>query len=72
MCYDIDFEIDVENDAPMQYESDERTLTMEDLEKILCKEYGASEYDRTAGCGCYGGKWFSIDNILNVVSDYVF
>lgn len=70
MCYDIDFELD-EDDEPMKYESDERTLTMEDLEKILCKEYGASEYDRESGC-YHDHKWFSIDNILSTVSEYVF
>lgn len=70
MCYDIDLELEEDN-APMEYESDERTLTMADLEKILCKEYGANEYDRESGC-YHDHKWFSIDNILSTVSDYVF
>ena len=70
MSYDIDLELDEEDSELMKYETDERTLTMEDLEKILCKVYGTSEYDRESGC-YHNGKWFSIDNILEVVSDYI-
>lgn len=71
MCYDIDLELDEDNDELMKYESDERTLTMADLERILCKEYGASEYDRESGC-YHDHKWFSIDNILSMVSAYIY
>ena len=70
MSYDIDLELDEEDTELMKYESDDRTLTMEDLEKILCKVYGSSEYDRESGC-YHNGKWFSVDNILEAVSDYI-
>ena len=70
MSYDIDLGLDEEDTELMKYESDDRTLTMEDLEKILCKVYGSSEYDRESGC-YHNGKWFSVDNILEAVSDYI-
>lgn len=71
MCYEFELELDEEDRELMKYESDERTLTMKDLERILCKEYGTSEYDRVSGCYS-DGKWFSIDNILDTVADYLF
>lgn len=71
MCYEFELELDEEDCELMKYESDERTLTMKDLERILCKEYGSSEYDREAGC-YHDGKWFSINEILNTVADYLF
>ena len=54
----------------MQFEGDERTLTMEQLEEILCENFGNSEYDRTSGCRTPYG-WLSIDNILWCVSEGV-
>lgn len=76
MCYDFELEYDddeyrQECESLMRYKNDERTLTMKDLERILCKEYGTSEYDRESGC-YHDGKWFSIDEILNTVADYLF
>lgn len=58
---------DEEDEDLMQYAGDDRTLTMERLEEILCEVYGDSEYDRTSGC-YHGRKWLSVDSILEAVS----
>lgn len=52
----------------MNYEKDTRTLTIEELEKILIAAYGNS--NRSSGC-FNNGKWFSIDDILSIVSDSI-
>lgn len=64
----IDWYNEDEEDLNLQYADDDRTLTMAQLEKILISEYGSGKYDRTSGCYHYGGKWFSVDNILESVS----
>lgn len=51
----------------MEYEGDERSLTIEELEEILIEVYGESEYDRTSGC-YINRTWLSIDNVLGEVS----
>lgn len=65
-CVD-DIYDDDDDDYEMQYADDGRTLTMAQLEEILCEVYGDSEYDRTSGC-YHGHKWFSVDSILEAVS----
>lgn len=52
------------------YSGDTRTVTMEQLEEILCDCFGGSEYDRSSGCN-HNGKWFSIDKILAEVSESI-
>lgn len=55
-----------------RYMNDKRTLTMGELEKFLLEYYGemsdVQEYDR--GCNI-NGKWFSINTILEIVSERV-
>lgn len=53
----------------VNYEGDKRTISMEDLEKVLCNRYGWSDYDKEAGCNTWKGGWFSIDRVLELVSE---
>ena len=54
-----------------EYENDDRTVTMEQIEIILTEAYGNSEYDRQAGCRGGNGNWLSIDNVLAEISDSI-
>ena len=72
-----DYEIDEENgtvyfdivDKRVDYKGDNRTITLENLEKVLCNKYGWSDYDKESGCNSQQGGWFSIDRILEAVAD---
>ena len=52
------------------HSGDNREITMEKLEELLCERFGGSEYDRETGC-YHDGKWFSINTILECVSNNI-
>ena len=54
----------------MKYDGDTRSLTIEELEKILVRTFGGGEYERTAGC-YLNGRWVSVDSILEKVSENI-
>ena len=60
------------SDKRINYEGDKRTISMEDLEKVLCNRYGWSDYAKQAGCHCWQGGWINIDNILETASEIAY
>ena len=55
-----------------QYKNDKRMLTIEELEKILNEYYGVQRHDGFYDRGCnVNGKWFSIETVLQIVSDKI-
>ena len=50
------------------YENDDRTISIEELEILLVKKYGT---DIECGCNTWEGGWFSIERILNLVSENI-
>lgn len=71
--YDIDDEdgsVSFEaTEKRVDYKGDERYISLEDLEKVLCDKYGWTEYDKECGCYCSQGGWFSIDKVLKAVAN---
>lgn len=52
----------------MDYQNDTRSITIKELEAILISYYGSVDRIR----GCYiNGRWFSIDDILRIVSESI-
>lgn len=54
------------------YENDKRSLTLAELEKFLYEYYGIYSNDGFYERGCnVNGKWFSIETVLQIVSDKI-
>ena len=56
-------------DEKMRFEHDTRTVTLEELEKLLCQMLGLGElHDR----GCYvNGVWMSPESIMEYIKERV-
>ena len=53
------------------YFLDKREITIEKLEELLCEKFGGSDYCRSAGCYHGNNGWFSINSILEYVSNNI-
>ena len=56
------------SDRRMDYKGDDRKISMEELEKVLCDCYGWSGYDKNSGCSTCSGPWLSVNNVLKLAS----
>lgn len=56
-----------EDERKVDYQDDDRTISMEDIEQALCDRYGWSEYDKETGCYSREGGWFSVKEILKTI-----
>ena len=50
------------------FKNDDRTITIEKLEKLLVNRYGT---DIECGCNTWEGGWFSVERILELVSENI-
>lgn len=50
------------------YSNDKRSITIEDLERLLVKRYGTAI---ETGCNSWEGGWFSVEEILKTVSENI-
>jgi hypothetical protein len=50
------------------YRNDDRSITIEKLEELLVNRYGI---DIESGCNTWEGGWFSVERVLELVSDNI-
>lgn len=61
-------EEDETDDYSPLYADDDRQITIEKLERLLVERYGT---DIECGCNTWEGGWFSVKEILELVSENV-
>lgn len=54
----------------MKYENDTTLITLEELEKLLCKMTGDEELS-DSGCRCWNGFWFSPEHIMEYIKKHI-
>lgn len=59
------------NNYNLKYSNDKRTISMDKIELAIMEYYGdGEEFDRESGC-YLNGLWFSVDEILCIINDFI-